>query len=424
MGLTFSGPHWFFWTFLLLFCLHQGWETILTLLNNAQIRRNRETIPEYFRDKIEPDRYQKAVRYNLDRARFGLVVRGYDILIVWALILTGLFETVEHLITVSLGLEGLMESVAYCGAFALLVLVIKIPVSLYSHFVLEARYGFNRMTLGTFLLDLVKEIGLGVVLGGPLLLLVFWLYRASGPLWWIWAFGAVFGFEFLVAAVYPTLLAPIFNRFTPLPDGTLKEAILTLAKKIRFRLSGIYTIDGSRRSAHSNAYFAGIGGLRRIVLFDTLQAQMSEPEIVAVLGHEMGHNKRWHVQKQLALSFVVSLAGFWILSLVIEWPPFYTAFNAGSPAPHKALVLAALFGGNFCFFLPALVNTLSRKYEYEADRFAVEVTGNPSSMASALVSLSRENLSNLTPHPLYSFYHYTHPTPLERIRAIEGLASK
>lgn len=412
--------HWFFWLFLALFCLHQVWETALTLLNNREIRRNEDRIPEYFRDKIEPERYRKGIAYNLDRARFGLVVRGYDILLAWLLILSGLFGLLDIWLTDRFHLSGLILSVVYCGVVALLLMIVKIPVSLYSHFVLEARYGFNKMTARTFVLDLFKGVVLGALLGGPILALIFWLYQGSGDYWWLWAFAAVFGFEFLMAAVYPTLLAPIFNKFIPLPDGSLKDSILSLTRKIDFKLSGIYTIDGSRRSAHSNAYFAGMGRLRRIVLFDTIQQQLTEREIVAVLGHEMGHNKRRHIQKMLALGFVLSLAGFWILSRMIGWPPLYQAFLAGSPAPHKAVVLLSLFGGHFTFCLKMLENYLSRKYEYEADRFSVEVAGDREAMASSLVALSRENLSNLTPHPWYSAYHYTHPTPLERGRAIEG----
>jgi STE24 endopeptidase len=267
--------------------------------------------------------------------------------------------------------------------------------------------------------DLLKGIVLGAVLGGPILALVFWIYDKAGPWWWLWAFAAVFGFEFLMAAIYPTFLAPIFNKFTPLPEGSLKQAITDLAQKIRFKMAGIFTIDGSRRSAHSNAYFAGMGRMRRIVLFDTLQKQLTEREIIAVLGHEMGHNKLRHIHKQLILSFFVSLTGFWILSLAMGWTPFFAAFGAGDPAPHKALVLFALFSAHFTFFLPAITNALSRRYEYQADRFSVDVVGDREAMSSALVALCRENLSNLTPHPLYSFYHYTHPTTLERVRALE-----
>ena len=199
------------------------------------------------------------------------------------------------------------------------------------------------MTAGIFISDLIKTLFLSAALGLPLLYLIFWLYQITGTYWWVWAFGALFGFQFLMAAVYPTLLAPLFNKFTPLAEGSLKENIVSLAQKIKFKMSGIYTIDGSKRSAHSNAYFAGMGKMRRIVLFDTLTGQLTEPEILAVLGHEMGHNKLRHVQKQMVLSFIVSFIGFWALSLIMTWEPFYALFRAGAPSAHKAIVLFSLF---------------------------------------------------------------------------------
>jgi len=415
--------HWFFWLFAVLFTVHQIWEVALTSLNCREMKRNRGRIPEYFQDKIEPDRYQKSIDYNLDKARFGFFVRAYDIVIVWVIILSGVLETLDSVLR-SAGLSGLLLSVCYCGSVGLGVMLLKIPVSLYSHFVLEEKYGFNKMTAKTFVIDLIKGIVIGAVLGGPLLTLIFWLYEKAGSLWWLWAFGALYGFEFLMAAVYPTLLAPIFNKFTPLPDGSLKEAITALAKKIDFKMSGVYTIDGSRRSAHSNAYFAGMGRMRRIVLFDTLQKQLTEREIIAVLGHEMGHNKLKHIQKMLVMGFITSLVSFWVLSVLIGWEPLYAAFNAGSASggPHKALVIVSLFAAHFTFFFNALTNALSRRYEYASDKFSVDVVGDKEAMASSLVALSRENLSNLTPHPLFSFYHYTHPTTLERVRAIQQLS--
>ncbi len=409
--------HWFFEIFIFCYFIHESGETALTLLNNAHAKKHQGEIPEYFRGKIDLPTYQKGIRYNLEKSHFGLVVQWLGVVITWTLLLGGGFDLLEQWLQ-NFSLSPLLHSISYCLLIFLALMVVKIPVSLYSQFVIEKKYGFNKMTLVTFVTDLIKTLLLSAVLGIPLLALVFWLYSKAGSVWWVWTFASVFGFELLIAAVYPTWLAPIFNKFTPLPDGLLKQSILELAKKIQFKMSGIYTIDGSKRSSHSNAYFAGMGRMRRIVLFDTLQKQINEKEILAVLGHEMGHNKKKHIQKQLILSFIVTFIGFWILSLAMDWEPFYQAFNAGSPAPHKGLILFALFSGHFTFLLPILTNYLSRKYEYEADRFSVEVVGDAPSMASSLVALCRENLSNLTPHPWYSFYHYTHPTTVERVRAL------
>lgn len=412
--------HWFFWLFAVCFFIHEFWESFLICLNirHTQVKQD---IPSVLANHIDQATHLKSIAYNNDRARFGLIVRGLKALLLWVLILSGTFSILESWLQVQFQLSGLHHSVLYVGVVGFLLFLIGIPGSLYSQFVLEARYGFNKMTAKTFCLDLLKSLFLSALLGVPLLYLVFWLYQTAGAWWWLVAFAALFSFELLLSAVYPTFLAPLFNKFTPLEDGTLKSAIMALAKKIRFKLSGIYTIDGSRRSAHSNAYFAGIGRFRRIVLFDTLRAQLTEPEIIAVLGHEMGHNKMRHVQKGLILSLLLTFLGFWLLKLLITWPPFYQAFGAGAPTPHQALVLFALASGHFTFVLTPFKSWLSRRYEYAADHFAVKVTGKAPAMIGALVKLCKENLANLTPHPLYSSYYYSHPTTVERIGALQKL---
>jgi len=411
--------NWFFIFFVACFSIHEFIETGLTLLNRTYTRRHANTIPSFFRDKTTTAEYAKSISYTLDKEKFALVTRLFNIVFLWGLILLGFFETANEWVERWIS-TGLLHSLIYCFLFGFVFLIIGIPFSLYSHFVIEKKYGFNKMTLVTFLNDQLKTIFLSLLFGIPLLAGLFWFYQAAGKGWWLYAVLAVFGFEILVAAIYPVFLAPLFNKFTPLEEGELKSGILNIAKKIGFKLSGIYTIDGSKRSSHSNAYFAGLGRWRRIVLFDTILKQMNQREILAVLGHEMGHNIKRHVQKQLIVSFIISCATFWVLSLLINWSPFYSAFNAGLPAPQKALVLMALFSGVFTFWLPPFTNYLSRKYEYEADRFSVETVCDPEAMKSSLVKLSKENLSNLTPHPLYSFYHYTHPTTLDRIKALKS----
>ena len=409
--------HWFFWAFVVFFILHELIEQGLTWLNMRHIKQHRGEIPSFYKDKIEPAQYAKSIDYTLEKLRFGILTSFIAIPVVWAAIFSGFFDKLDSWISV-LALKPLLHSVVFVLATGLILMVLKIPQNLYSHFVIEEKYGFNKMTLKIWAVDFVKGLMLSAVLGVPLLTVLFWLFQKAGPVWWIWSFGALFAFQFFIYAVYPVWIAPLFNKFTPLADGELKRAILDIASRIRFKLSGIYTIDGSKRSSHSNAYFAGIGRFRRIVLFDTLADKHTLPEIIGVLAHEMGHNIKKHVQRQLIFSFVVAFAGFWILSRVIGWEPFYAAFNAGAPTPHKALVLFSLFSGTFTFWLTPISNALSRKYEFEADRFSVETTKDKISLASALIKLSKENLSNLTPHPLYSFYHYSHPTTVERVKAI------
>lgn len=413
--------HWFFWLFISLYIIHEGWEAYLTLLNISHTRKNQNQIPDFYKDKVSPEEYEKSIRYTVEKARFGLVLSIVTIPVLWAAILSGFFDYFDFWIGSILKVNGLTHSVFYCLGIALILMILRIPVSIYSHFVIEEKYGFNKMTTKIFIVDFIKGLLLGAALGIPLLCLIFWIYHKVGSVWWLVAFGVVFLFELFMVAIYPTFIAPIFNKFTPLADGELKESILSIAKRVRFKLSGIYTMDGSKRSAHSNAYFAGIGRMRRIVLFDTLFDRHTNLEILAILAHEMGHNIKRHVQKNLLISFFFSLIGFWILSLVITWEPFFSTFGAGIPAPHKALVLFALFSGYFVFLLNPLMNGLSRQHEYEADRFSVETTGDKEGMSSSLIKLSKENLSNLTPHPLYSFYHYSHPTTLERVKAIDAL---
>ncbi len=412
---------WFFYLFVCVYFAHEIFETYLSVINNRYIRAHQQEIPLYFKDKIDFETYQKSIAYNLEKSKFSLMMRWLGLAITWGVILSGFFALLGTYLERFVSPSSLTYSVLYCLSIGFLGMILGIPSSLYNQFVIEEKYGFNKMTAKLFVMDLLKGLLLSALLGIPLMYLVFWLYQVSGAYWWLWAFLAFFGFQLFLAAVYPTFLAPLFNKFVPLEEGSLKKAIEEIAEKIKFKMSGIFKIDGSKRSSHSNAYFAGIGKFRRIVLFDTLMTQMNEEEIISVLAHEMGHNKKRHIQKQLILGFVSGLLSFWLLSLVMNWLPFYQAFGAGNPSPGKALVLFALFGGSFSFFLTPLSNYLSRKYEYEADAFSVEATQKTEPMKTALVKLSKENLSNLTPHPLYSFYYYSHPTTLERVEAIQKI---
>jgi STE24 endopeptidase len=230
------------------------------------------------------------------------------------------------------------------------------------------------------------------------------------------------GFQLLTAAIFPVILAPLFYKFVPLQEGELKERLIALAQQIKFKMAGIFTIDGSRRSTHSNAFFAGIGKTRRIVLFDTLVDQLSTTEIVAVLGHEMGHNVKKHIQKSLLLSAAASLLGFYLLSLCLKWPTFFQTFAVPEPNLAVGFVLFGLLSGVFTFPFNPITKWISRRNEYESDAFSVEVTKEKEAMKTSLIKLSRDNLSNLTPHPWYSFYHYSHPTTAERVAAIEAIA--
>jgi STE24 endopeptidase len=246
--------------------------------------------------------------------------------------------------------------------------------------------------------------------------------ETTGSYWWIWTFFFISVFQLVMVIIYPTLIAPLFNRFEPLPEGELRNQILRLADQVGFKTNGIFSMDGSKRSSHSNAYFTGIGKAKRIVLFDTLIEQMTIDQGLAVLAHEMGHYKRKHIRRMLIVQTVFLFAGLYCLSLLVNYRPFFTAFGLDHPSNYAALVLFSLLSGPFVFFLGPLLNALSRKHEYEADRFAIETLHNARPMEEALVNLTVKNLSNLTPHPWYSAYHYSHPTPTERISAIRAVS--
>ena len=310
---------------------------------------------------------------------------------------------------------------AYPFVLGALLYFLNLPFKIYLQFVLEEKFGFNRMKAGTFLLDQLKAGAFSLLIGIPLLTLIFWLVPTLGAHWWLAAWGVLVLFQWLGAALFPILFAPAFYKFSPLPESELKDKLHELAVRVKFKMAGIFTIDGSRRSTHSNAFFAGIGKTRRIVLFDTLTASLSTPEIVAVIAHEMGHNKRHHVLKGLLLSFLTTFVSLYLLQKCLQWPPFFSAFGVPEPSLPIGFVIFGMLSSVFTFPFNPIFQWLSRRNEYEADRFSVEVNRDAQGMISSLVKLSKDNLSNLTPHPWYSFYHYSHPTTAERAKAIRAL---
>jgi STE24 endopeptidase len=393
----------------------------LTWLNSVHVRKHQHTVPAYFRDKISLDEYQKSIAYTREKARFGMIASWVEVPIFWGLLLSGFYGTLDVVVR-SPEFGPIVTGLLYLAAVSVVFFLISLPFGLYSTFVIEQKYGFNRMTLKLWLVDLFKSILLSILIGGPILAAVLWFMdRHLHGLWWLYVWILLSLVQIFIAAIFPVFLLPLFNKLTLLEEGRLKQQILALAQKINFRLSGIYTMDGSKRSAHSNAFFAGLGKLRRIVLFDTLVTSLSESELLAVLAHEMGHNVKKHVRTGLLISSVVSLAGLYVLSLLVNKPWFYEAFQFAQPSSYAALLIFIETSGAFTFFLSPLSSILSRKHEYEADRFAAEVMERREPMIQGLVKLTRDNLSNLTPHPWYSFFYYSHPTVMERIRALERI---
>ncbi len=411
----------FFWIFVSLYSLHFLVELGLDLLNLRELKKHRSSIPKLFRHTYSFEDYQKSIRYTQSQTYFAWAKGGVEALLLWIMILSGAFSSLAQGLELLWPNASLLTKILYPFCIGGIFYLVGLPFHLFHTFVIEERFGFNRTNLKTFALDQIKTLFLTALLGAPLLTLLFVLVESMGNTWWLWGWMALLIFQLLVAALFPVVLAPLFYRFTPLEPGELQEKIHHLAQKLHFKMAGVFTIDGSRRSNHSNAFFAGMGKARRIVLFDTLRQQLNTGEILAVLAHEMGHNLKKHIQKGLLLSALSTALGFYLLHLCWNWPPFYQSFGVPQPNVAVGFVLFTLLGGVWTFPFTPLKNAFSRHNEYESDRFSAEVTQDPTSMASALLKLSKDNLANLTPHPWYSFYHYSHPTSAERIRAL-GLA--
>jgi STE24 endopeptidase len=415
--------NWFFWVFLCFYLAYLIVEIVLDILNIRYAQAHKDHIPPLFAGIYSMSDYQKSIKYSEAKTNFkifGLVIKTIFIFI---LIFAGFFGWLDNFLATFVS-SVFWRGVIYPFAVGAVFYLFGLPQSYYYQFVLEERFGFNRMDLKTFIGDQIKTIALCLLFGVPLMAALLFIIEKTGEFWWIWGFALFMGFQLFTAAVYPVFLAPLFNKFTPLADGTLKARITELAKQVKFAMAGIFTIDGSKRSSHSNAFFAGLGSMRRIVLFDTLVEKHSEDEIVGVIAHEMGHNVKKHIQKSLVLSSVVTLGLFYILSLCLKWPLFYTALGAQEPNVAVGLVLFALFSSVFMFPISPIFTKISRINEFEADAFSVETTKNKEYLISALVKLTKENLGNLMPHPWYSAYHYSHPTTLERVKAIEAVSLK
>jgi STE24 endopeptidase len=412
-----SEHQWVLILFLGLFALHFLLERTLSFLNLRHVMAHRDRVPKILEGAISPDNYLKSIEYTRARTKFGHFDAIFGAILTLVYLFSGWIPWLHGWIR-SMGLSEMTSGVLLILSFVLIHGIIQLPVDWYQTFHLEGRFGFNRTTVKTFGTDKVKGWSLSFLIGAPFLYGLFWFMTKSGEGWWLWASMFVIGFQLLMVVLYPLVIAPLFNKFSPLQDGDLKQKLEDLARRCRFATQGIFVMDGSKRSTHSNAYFTGFGKARRIVFFDTLIQQLSVAELLAVLAHEIGHYKKKHILKMVFLSSAFTLLGFFILSYVIDWKPFYQAFGISEVSLPVGLLLVGLVAGEFTFWLSPLFNALSRKHEYEADAFAAEQTQDPQSMETSLLKLSEKNLSNLTPHPAYSAYHYSHPTLIERIQAL------
>ncbi len=392
-------------------------------LSSRQIRhvaRHRDTVPPAFAATISLASHQKAADYTLTKARFGLLelAFGSAVLLGWTL-LGGLDSLNQALANSALAQWGpLATQMALVAGFGLISGALDLPFTLYSTFRIEERFGFNKMSLQLLLADLFKSTLVGMVIGLPIVALILWLMDSAGPLWWLWAWAAWMGFNLLVLVLYPTVIAPIFNKFKPLEDDSLKARVTALMQRCGFAAKGLYVMDGSKRSAHANAYFTGFGAAKRVVFYDTLLKQLSPAEVDAVLAHELGHFKHKHIIQRIVMLFAMSLAGFALIGYLSQQIWFYTGLgvrpNLGAPNDALALLLFMLAIPLFSFFISPLMAQLSRQHEFQADAYAALQTDGRD-LASALLKLYQDNASTLTPDPVFVKFYYSHPPASERL---------
>ena len=398
-------------------------ELWLSWLNEGHVRAHAGEVPAVFRDIVDEPTYHRSVNYTLAKSRFGKVVTLFDAVLLIGLLFSGVLPWAFENFTAAFG-TSVWAMAGFLFATGVALSIVSLPFAWYAQFKLEDRFGFNTTTVKTWVLDRLKGFLLAVLLGFPLLALVLKVIEWAGPTWWIWAAAVVIAFQLLLLLIAPALIMPLFNKFTALPDGSLRERLFALAQRADFPTRSIEVMDGSKRSRHSNAFFTGFGRFRKIVLFDTLVAQLAEPELESVLAHEIGHYKKRHVVKLLGVSIFGVFIGFAAVAWLARQEWFYHAFgfdyHAGFAATNvvPAMLLFALLAGTISFWFSPLVHMWSRSFEYEADAFALATMGEAQPLVQALRKLTEKNLSNLTPHPLYSNFYYSHPTLLERERAL------
>ena len=395
-------------------------------LSTRQMRHvalHREQVPAPFVGTVTPEAHRKAADYTLAKGRFGLLTTAFTtaMLIGWTLL--GGLDALNVLLRGALHepYGAMAYQLALLAAFAVIGGLVDLPFEWYGTFRIEQRFGFNRMTLRLWLADMAKGVAVAVALGLPLAALVLWIMGATGGLWWLWAWAAWVAFNLVLLVLYPTVIAPLFNKFEPLPDEALKSRVQALMRRCGFAAKGLFVMDGSRRSAHANAYFTGLGAAKRVVFFDTLLARLTPGEVEAVLAHELGHFKHKHVLQRMVGIFGLSLAGLALLGWLAGQSGFYSGLgvapNLTAPNDALALLLFALALPPFTYFVGPLMSSWSRRHEFQADAYAC-AQADGRDLASALLKLHEDNAATLTPDPLYVRFYYSHPPASERLAAL------
>ncbi len=410
-----------FLIFLALFLLRSAIQLYLDRLNLSYLQQHGSNVPDMLKDVVNDEKLKTIIRYTIDSTRLSRLatVVGQGVLL--AILLSGFLPWVTGMIRrMEWGL--VVEGLVFFGILSLILTLFRLPFNLYDTFVVEQRYGFNTMTLKTWISDFVKGLAISMILGGLILSILLVLIRHGGTLWWLWAWMLLGVYELLVLWLFPVVIAPLFNKFEPVEDKSLVDHIEALTQKVGIRVKGVLRMDASKRSKHTNAYFTGIGKTKRIVLFDTLMTSHREEEILAVLAHEIGHWKKKHVIKELLLVEGLSLVGLYITARLLEWTLLYETFGFQSPVSYAGLFLITAILSPLAFFAEPLESSVSRAFEREADDFSLELMKTGAPLRSALKRLAADNLANLSPHPLYAWFYYSHPPLVERITRLEDKA--
>ena len=407
-------PNAFTWVFLAALAIAAATRLWLSLRQIRHVRAHRSAVPGMFAEAIPLAAHQKAADYTVAKARLGIIDTVLDAAILLALTLGGALQWLADLWARAFAVESLWHGTALILTVFVLKGILGLPLDLYRVFVVEERFGFNRMTPRLYFTDMLKHLLVGAVLGIPLLLVILWLMQAAGSLWWLYAWAVLVGYSLFLQMIYPAVVMPLFNKFSRLSDPVLAARVEELLRRTGFRSRGLYVMDGSKRSSHGNAFFTGFGAAKRIVLFDTLVSRLQPAEVEAVLAHELGHYKLHHVVKGMALSWAFSFALLFALGVLTAQPWFYLGLGVTTATPALALLLFMLVIGEFTFFVQPLLSLFSRKNEYEADHYAAQYA-NPSELAHALVKLYHDNSATLTPDPLHSAYYDSHPPAAMRI---------
>ena len=380
----------------------------------AHVRKHRDAVPSMFAGAIPLPSHQKAADYSIAKAHLEITEILLGALVLLVFTLGGLINWLDKAWEPVFRHSSLAHGVALCASVAIMSALFDLPVSIYRTFALEARFGFNRMTPQLFVADLLKQAALAALFGIPLLFIVLWLMGAMGALWWLYVWVVWIGFNFLALFLFPTIIAPLFNKFRPLSDPELAQRVEGLLQRCGFRSRGLYVMDGSKRSSHGNAYFTGFGPAKRIVFFDTLLGRLSPSEIEAVLAHELGHHKLLHIWKRALLLFAASFGLLWGLGQLIDQRWFYEGLGVSTPSPAAGLILFMMVVPVFLFFLQPLSSRFSRRHEFEADAYS-SAHAKATDLESALVKLYKDNAATLTPDPLHSAFYDSHPPAIARI---------